>query len=299
MNESIASHKIEEGLKKLSKEINPFRILDHPSNWSKKVPDKPETIRKMMKRWNVTLADSKLVNETFARLKKEYFEKVEKGEKKESLVKKHMVSFKNFRISEPQKNNVEGYRNKGYIWFEEGKNFSLKDFIVYHCETSSQQVYDEATVNNILIVTDELIENAPKQEFHFCSACEGYAYAKYIDFLKSESMTDLNKEPITLNSLDEIEIPFRDRVLSVEQKIEKDSGPLKNNKTRCAAFCDLLWDKKYFESKKDRLKTCNEFSKNRYGIDLYIFFKDGKKIERKNHKESRVSGKPSLRSYFD
>lgn len=183
--------KIEQELKKLADESNPFQN-GHISKWGQ-VKDKLETIGEMIKRWNETLADSKLVKDLYDDFKRKYFEKIEKGSNKESLISKQIRSSIKFRLNDDElpKKSFDGFRNKGYRWYEEGENFSLKDFVLYHPETISDNVFEEVQlVIAYEVGTPDLIQTlvkwAPKNELYFCDACEGYAAAKYVAFLKSE-----------------------------------------------------------------------------------------------------------------
>ncbi|MGN6264763.1 MAG: hypothetical protein ACTHM5_03775 [Ginsengibacter sp.] len=192
-NNSFTSALIEEGLKKIQNEDNPF-YDGHVSKWGIE-RDKSEKIGEMMGRWDETIASSKLANELFEFLQNEYFNKI-KSEAKQGLIKKHIDSYNQYRINGNSMNFEAGYTNKGFRWFEEQKDFSLRDFILHHPETISDQVYDEAAkLISYPIITEALIENAPKQELYFCYACEGYAYAKYVAFLRDEEIKEKEKPP--------------------------------------------------------------------------------------------------------
>lgn len=193
-NNSYTSNSIEDGLKKMEGEINPF-CNGHLSKLGIK-RNHLETIGEMMERWGETIACSELANDSFEFLQSEYFDKI-KREDKQVLINKHINQYTSkYRLSEKSTRFEEGYTNKGFRWFEEKKDFSLRDFILYHPETISDQVYDEAVkFISYPLITEALIENAPKQELYFCYACEGYAFAKYVSFLKEEETEEEENLP--------------------------------------------------------------------------------------------------------
>jgi hypothetical protein len=190
--------KVEQELKKLVNEPNPFQNA-HISKWGQ-VREKRETIGEVIERWNETLADSNLVKGLYDDFKRKYIQEIEKGSTKEPLISKQIRSSSKFRLNDDElpKKSFDGFRNKGFRWYEEGKNFSLKDFILYHPETISENVFEEVQLVTVYeIPTQDLIQTlvkwAPKNELFFCDACEGYAAAKYVAFLKNE-LEDLNKK---------------------------------------------------------------------------------------------------------
>lgn len=216
---SFTSVTIEEGLKKLKDEINPF-YDGHLSKLGIKRKN-AETIGEMMRRWDETISCSKIVKDQFDFLQNKYFEKI-KSEDKQALINKHIETYSEYRISEKSKSFEQGYTNKGFRWFEEKKDFSLKDFILHNPETISPEVFDEAVkFVSFPTITESLIENAPKQERYFCYACEGYAYARYVAFLKEEQIKKTRKIKSEKSfSITEIAIAY----YFLKIHIDKDNG---------------------------------------------------------------------------
>jgi len=70
------------------------------------------------------------------------------------------------------------------------------------------------------------------------------------------------------------------------------------SKIRCAAFCELLWEKRYFSESKNRILSCNNFSKNRYGTDISNSLQKTKEDERNKHKNYSVGKMPPLKNCF-
>jgi hypothetical protein len=180
--------KIEQELKKLTKETNPFR-KGHISKWGQ-VREKAETIGEMIKRWNETLADSKLVKDTIDFYKRNFLSELKNLSNKKLFIEGQISLHSKCKLSDNDLSTRSeiGYKNKGYRWGELGKNFSLKDFITYHPETANEHPYNYSilTVYHSFISIETLVEQAPLNELYFLYACEGYAEAKYVAFLKSE-----------------------------------------------------------------------------------------------------------------
>lgn len=290
-NNSLTSTWIEEGLFRMKEEANPYW---YGSNFEIGIENsKPETIGDMMERWSESLADSKLTNQIFDSLKNDYLKTLESGATKLQLIEDLIKKYETHKLNKLAGNFKEGYINKGYQWYEKNYNFSLKDFVLHHPETISCEF--EATSNLDLMVTETFIENSPRQEKYFKYACEGWVYAKFVDFLNNElNLAKQNVSPE--NSIQFIEITLQDRLVSIENRAARE---WKDSKIRCAAFCEMLWDKKYFVEKKKRIKTCNDFAKSRYGMDIEISLSSGKEISRHRHKSNTVNKKPPLKNLFE
>jgi len=67
---------------------------------------------------------------------------------------------------------------------------------------------------------------------------------------------------------------------------------------RCAAFCELLYAKKYFKPTKLKIKTLTDFAMSKYGLDIKNSLSSSKKGDRKNHQEKIVSNDTPLRNCF-
>ena len=102
---------------------------------------------------------------------------------------------------------------------------------------------------------------------------------KNIKVVEGESIADDWKKVI--------KIELHNRVTDIELKIE---NKISNWKQRislieCAAFCQLLFDKKYFNAGSTRVKTVNSFSVNKYGVSIEIQLQTAKKAAREKHKK--------------
>ena len=180
--------RIEAGMQEMGEDKTGFRQHSHPANWSQP-SQKPETYAELMQRWDVIIADSKLAKDKFERLKSEYLKKIDNGAKKESLIQRDIDKYNLTKMPKRLEDGFmlkDGFMSKGYIWFEDASDFSLKDFVLYHPETISEQVYDEkkAVILDGRCIDTYVEQGQKRTEISF--ACEGYAYAKYVDFLETE-----------------------------------------------------------------------------------------------------------------
>jgi hypothetical protein len=93
--------------------------------------------------------------------------------------------------------------------------------------------------------------------------------------------------------IEELVIKF---FLEAEEKLKAEGNI---PKIRYAAFLDYLFQRKYFTSKKDRIKTCLSLSRRQEygGVEEYLF-KASKKNDREKHINNKVANKPPLKSYF-
>lgn len=322
---------VEEGLKKNRDEINPFRFgiwsvinskisspghdsywsvikntaIDFSSqNWSNirnsiidsnlqdLIVTRPETIGEMMERWDETLEDS--AKSIFDDLCSEYLAATGNGTNKMEIAEKKIKKYQESKIeiASTAKNFREGYRNKGYRWFEEGRNFSIKDFVLYNPETTSCEVYTgRDNLDTKTAYLESMVENAPNQELHFHLSCEGYAHAKFVHFLKNISEGDIGFD----SSIDFIEPALQNRFIQIEERTKNE---FKESNIRCAAWCELLFTKKYFVEKKNRIKACNDFAKRRYGKDVENSLLKTKEEERNKHINNTVKDKKPLKNYF-
>jgi len=76
------------------------------------------------------------------------------------------------------------------------------------------------------------------------------------------------------------------RLIEIESKISDKIALWKQRKNliECAAFCQLLYDKKYFEKGSTNRKTVNEFALSKYGTDISTQLGSAKKTDREKHK---------------
>ncbi len=91
---------------------------------------------------------------------------------------------------------------------------------------------------------------------------------------------------------------FLQLFINAEKKANLNTGAFKTA-IRCAAFCELLYEKKYIINVKDRRqKTMINFAKGRYGIDITNSLAASKKADRENHKYKTVAKNPPLIKCF-
>ncbi|SFP92239.1 hypothetical protein [Parafilimonas terrae] len=88
-------------------------------------------------------------------------------------------------------NSDNPFISKGYAWFKRGKDFSLKDFLLFKLETNDEyrtgsseyNVFDDSVLKNETLI----IPAWRKQEKRFNDAARGWAYARYVDYVKRNS----------------------------------------------------------------------------------------------------------------
>lgn len=119
----------------------------------------------------------------------------------------------------------------------------------------------------------------------------------------NENSEVVAKVPSETNNLSDIgPLSFIDPyVLEFFIKVEKKALGVSGKFTsdiRCAAFCEMLYEKKYIIQTKTRRITMNDFAKSRYGIDIGQALTTGKKIERKKHKNRKVDMQEPLKNCF-
>jgi hypothetical protein len=96
--------------------------------------------------------------------------------------------------------------------------------------------------------------------------------------------------------------PKWDDLINIEflQLIERAEGKAKPNLSniRCAAFCEVLYEKKYIKQTRTRVKTMTQFAISRYGLDIGKSLLASKKKVRKNYKTHPIAGQKSIESCF-
>lgn len=90
---------------------------------------------------------------------------------------------------------------------------------------------------------------------------------------------------------------------TIEKNFCNNNRKWEGSNIRLAAFCELLYENKYFTvkpsmNKKRPLNFINNFSKSRYGQDILTSLHATKKKERTSHKTNTKDNKPPLRNYF-
>lgn len=110
--------------------------------------------------------------------------------------------------------------------------------------------------------------------------------------LKNLPTSDIKKEPEVsspsqkFNALNLIKIELQDRLVSIENKMSSQVETWNRGKDKigCAAFCEVLFDKLFFEKDATRIKSINQFALGRYGIDIKTQLKSAKKRDRTKRK---------------
>lgn len=109
-----------------------------------------------------------------------------------------------------------------------------------------------------------------------------------------------NKKPSTSSIKDPLNFidPDLINVFMESEKLALGATGKFNSKIRCAAFCELLYDKKYILQTKTRIKTMVSFAKQKYNIDIEGSLAASKKTDRNNHKIRSVNKMPGLKNCF-
>jgi hypothetical protein len=96
--------------------------------------------------------------------------------------------------------------------------------------------------------------------------------------------------------------PMWQDLINIEllQLIERAEGKAKPDLSniRCAAFCEVLYEKKYIKQTITRVKTMTQFAISRYGRDIGKSLLASKKKARKYYKTHTIAGQKSIESCF-
>jgi hypothetical protein len=129
---------------------------------------------------------------------------------------------------------------------------------------------------------------------------------KITEFLEEAlPKTIKEKERTSINPLNSLDPALIDHFLKIEKKVCGENGKWGDSNIRLAAFCELLYEKRYFtvkpkQNKNRPLNFINDFSKSRYGIDIGTSLLAAKEREREYHKTNTKTKnkKPPLKNYF-
>ena len=108
------------------------------------------------------------------------------------------------------------------------------------------------------------------------------------EWVKAQRVNIKAPPPVLVESWKElIIIELHDRLSEVEGKIEDKIIRWKQGemKIECAAFCQLLFDKKYFVAKSTKRVTVNKFALSKYGADILNQLQTKFEADRENHKK--------------
>ena len=92
---------------------------------------------------------------------------------------------------------------------------------------------------------------------------------------------------------DLINIELLQLIERAEVKAEPDLSNI-----RCAAFCEVLYEKNYIKKTRTRVKTMTQFAIIRYGKDISKSLLASKKKERKNYKTHPIAGQLPINKCF-
>ncbi len=85
--------------------------------------------------------------------------------------------------------------------------------------------------------------------------------------------------------------------LSAEKKVLEPDGKFPN-KIRCAAFCEMLYKRKYIIQSKQNQKQMRDFALVRYQLNISNALLSVKHEARDKHKNFTVDGMPPLKNFF-
>ena len=147
---------------------------------------------------------------------------------------------------------------------------------------------NNCVINNASLFTKEIdylkgVFNTYESSFFELKAeCESY-----FENLTGETRTT------TLKWQDLINIELLQLIERAEVKAKPDLSNI-----RCAAFCEVLYEKKYIKQTRTRVKTMTQFAISRYGRDISKSLLASKKKERKNYKTHPIAGQLPINKCF-
>ncbi|MBD0333283.1 MAG: hypothetical protein ICV66_11565 [Chitinophagaceae bacterium] len=89
-----------------------------------------------------------------------------------------------------------------------------------------------------------------------------------------------------IDPLDYIKPELHRHLEVIESRLQEKIGKWKQREKliECAAFCEIIFERKWFVEGATRIKSLNNFALGRYGIDITNQLKAGKKEDRNTHK---------------
>lgn len=138
---------------------------------------------------------------------------------------------------------------------------------------------DHAEFINYIFSAYEIYYNKLKNE------CD-ILFDKYLELAN-------HKKPEVNNWIDLIEPLMLPLIENAEKKANHKSSAI-----RCAAFCELLFEKKYIKPTNTRVKTLTTFAASRYGLNISNALKKSKEDDRNEHKNFSKSGFEPLKKCF-
>jgi len=169
-------------------------------------------------------------------------------------------------------------------------------------EISDELKYINALKQKEVLANRMFIENIPKSEKTPLTPWVDYVDSQVERFKKGD------KQPITFDELfntsfkpskeesieqwkNLIKDELHDRLNQIEEKIEAkiSNWKLRIDLIECAAFCQLLFDKKYFVPGSTKRKSVNSFALSKYGTDISIQLESAKNKDRETRKVMLLS----------
>ena len=116
---------------------------------------------------------------------------------------------------------------------------------------------------------------------------------------KETGIIEDNQNENKIDSLTFIEPFFLTLFIDAEKKALGDLSTFKS-KIRCAAFCEILYERKYITNSDNRVITMSSFAKTRYNLNIKVSLAAArnKKEDRNNHKNRTVNKMPALKNCF-
>jgi hypothetical protein len=175
-----------------------------------------------------------------------------------------------------------------------GKNFN---------EQKNKERFKEEEIKLIESIIEEYKKQKPLVALRMSEKID--SYQNYLDWLNDldQILQQKNDAKNIISPLTLIDTAILAHFLEIERNVTDEPGKWNDSSIRLAAFCELLYEKRYFtekpDGKKERpVKFINDFAKSRYGIDIGGSLKKGKEAQRDHHKKRTIKGKLPLRNYF-
>lgn len=145
------------------------------------------------------------------------------------------------------------------------------------------------TINNVGIY----IKQSAKSDTVRFSSISSYHANELIQFYNwLIKVNSINKDTVSANtniteSDQYIDPALLGRLVEVESKMNPTIKSFNQSKIKCAAWVELLMDKPFFatEFQVNRRKSCIDFAKLRYDVDIKNQMGSGKKKDRETHKK--------------
>ena len=190
-------------------------------------------------------------------------------------------------------------------------NYEIDSVFESHITFPKPEELDTRECFTIYLNVIDIVNNS--NEAIAISYRDCFKYWSYILMCGKENLLDLNqglREIIKMlakenghkneNLIDDESLLDPDLKLlffAAEKKALGESGKFDTD-IRCAAFCEIAYDKKYISHTKTRQKTMISFAKIRYGRNIRIGLSKSKSQSRISHKTRKVNSQPPLNKCF-